>query len=58
MNKKKKYIRPEINIVKLDKSISLIMMTVTPPNPPPRPRGSGEKGTNPFSSPFSDKPFG
>lgn len=58
MKEIKKYIKPEIRRVALDKTITLVMMTVTPPNPPPRPRGSGEKGTNPFSSPFSDKPFG
>jgi len=54
---KKQYICPEITRVALDNSISLVMMTETPPNPPPR--GGGSKGTDsPFQSPFGDKPFG
>ncbi|MDX9930619.1 MAG: hypothetical protein RBS37_12295 [Bacteroidales bacterium] len=57
MRIKKQYIAPRVTRVDLDNSISLVMMTVTPPNPPPRPRGSGEKGESPFASPFADKPF-
>jgi hypothetical protein len=53
---KKQYIKPEIIKVDLDYSISLVMMTVTPENPPPR--GDGSKGSDPFASPFGDKPFG
>jgi len=53
---KKQYIKPEIVKIDLDYSISLIMMTVMPPNPPPR--GGGSKGDDPFASPFGDKPFG
>ena len=57
MTVKKKYIKPEIVKIDLDKSISLVMMTVLPPNPPPR--GGGSKGSDsPFESPFGDKPFG
>jgi hypothetical protein len=57
INKRKAYIPPEITRVGLDNSISLIMMTDMPPNPPPR--GGGTKGTEtPFQSPFGDKPFG
>lgn len=56
MISRKKYIKPEINQIKLDYSISLVMMTVTPPNPPPR--GGGSKGGGTFQSPFGDKPFG
>jgi hypothetical protein len=52
---KKKYTKPEILRVVLDNSISLAMMTSTPPNPPPR---GGSKGSDPFASPFDDKPFG
>jgi hypothetical protein len=55
MTAKKRYIKPEITLIKLDNSISLVMMTVTPPNPPPR--GGGGKGGS-FQSPFGDKPFG
>jgi len=53
---RKPYNRPEVSIVMLDNSISLVMMTVVPPNPSPR--SGGSKGSEPFSSPFGDKPFG
>ena len=54
---KKQYIKPEILRVALDNSISLVMMTDTPPNPDPR--GGSKKGNDaPFASPFGDKPFG
>jgi len=54
---RKTYNRPEVSIVMLDNSISLVMMTTMPPNPPPR--SGGSKGTDtPFQSPFGDKPFG
>jgi len=57
INKRKTYIPPEITRVGIDNSISLVMMTDMPPNPPPR--GGGSKGTeSPFQSPFGDKPFG
>jgi len=56
MTIKKPYIKPEIIKVDLDFSISLVMMTAIPPNPPPR---GGSKGNDtPFQSPFGDKPFG
>jgi hypothetical protein len=54
---KKKYITPVVEKIILDNSISLVMMT---PNPPPPRGGSGSKGNNdsqPFASPFGDKPF-
>lgn len=51
---KRKYLKPEIVRVELDNSISLVMMTTVPINPPPR----GETRPDPFSSPFDDKPFG
>jgi hypothetical protein len=53
---KKSYNKPEVSRVILDNSISLVMMTTTPPNPPPR--SGGSKGSDPFQSPFGDKPFG
>jgi hypothetical protein len=53
---KKIYKKPEISVISIDNSISLVMMTHVPPNP--MPRGSGSKGTDtPFTSPFDDKPF-
>ena len=56
MTSKKEYTKPEVTRVILDYSISLVMMTDSPPNPPPR--GGGSKGTDsPFQSPFGDKPF-
>jgi hypothetical protein len=56
MNFKKKYIRPVIEKINLDYSISLVMMTSIPPNP--KPRGGGKGNDTPFQSPFGDKPFG
>jgi hypothetical protein len=54
---KKSYSKPEVIRIILDNSISLVMMTEMPPNPPPR--GGGSKGNDsPFQSPFGDKPFG
>jgi hypothetical protein len=46
---------PLINKIKLDYSISIVMMTDAPPLPPPR--GGGGKGSDPFQSPFGNKPF-
>ncbi len=57
MMSKKGYAKPEVTRVILDYSISLVMMTDAPPNPPPR-GGSGSKGADsPFQSPFGEKPF-
>jgi len=55
-HRRKKYTKPKISSVELDSSISLVMMTIIPPNPDPR--GDTKKGKDPFSSPFDDKPFG
>lgn len=53
----KPYNKPAVTRVSLDNSISLVMMTTMPPNPPPR--SGGSKGADsPFESPFGDKPFG
>jgi len=56
---KESYSKPEITRISLDNSISLVMMTTMPPNPPPRTgKPGGTKGVeSPFSSPFGDKPF-
>lgn len=54
--KRRRYIKPAIERVGLDSSISLVMMTVIPPNPPPR--GSDNSGgSSPFASPFNNRPF-
>jgi hypothetical protein len=51
---KKIYKKPEIKKIDLDNSMSLFMMTTTPPNPDPR-GGSKGSGDSPFDD---DKPFG
>jgi hypothetical protein len=54
---RKIYTKPIVTRIEIDKSISLVMMSA-PSNPPPR--GGGSKGNNdsqPFQSPFGDKPF-
>jgi hypothetical protein len=54
---KKPYNKPEVSKVILDNSISLVMMTAeTPVNP--KPRGGDGYDSDPFSSPFGDRPFG
>jgi len=55
MTVKKPYICPVIKKILLDNSISLVMMTDAPPLPTPR--GGGGKGSDPFQSPFGNKPF-
>jgi hypothetical protein len=55
---RKQYYKHVVTRVILDNTISLIMMSTTPGNPP-GPRGGGSKGADePFKSPFGDKPFG
>jgi hypothetical protein len=57
MGFKKQYVKPEVIMVNLDKSLTLMMIS----NPDPRSGGnsSPSKGTDtPFQSPFGDKPFG
>jgi len=56
--KKRRYIRPVVNEVAIDNTISIQMYS--PPDPPdPDDRAGGKKGTDtPFQSPFGDKPFG
>jgi hypothetical protein len=56
---KKKYNKPEVFKISLDNTISLIMASdIIPIDPPPPPGIGGSKGTEPFQSPFGDKPFG
>jgi hypothetical protein len=56
MISKKKYPKPEIIRINLDKSINLMMRSAAPM--PPMPMGGGGKGADtPFTSPFDDKPF-
>ena len=58
MTPKKRYIKPEVNRIELDNTISLVMMSA-PHDPPPGRGGGKSKGTDtPFKSPFGDKPFG
>jgi hypothetical protein len=53
---KRPYIKPSVERIELDNSISLVMMTTAPPPPPPR-RGIGDSKNDPFQTPFGDKPF-
>jgi hypothetical protein len=59
MHSKKSYIKPLVKLINLDNSITLLMTS----NPGPRgPTGGGSKGSpgngsDPFASPFGDKPF-
>jgi hypothetical protein len=51
---KKVYIIPEIFKIDLDNTISL-QMASQPEDPPPL--SNDRKGSEPFASPFGDKPF-
>ena len=53
---RKRYIKPEVGKIDLDYSITLQMQT-QPTDPPPRGDSGGNK-SEPFASPFGDKPFG
>ncbi|MBP5588903.1 MAG: hypothetical protein J6W61_02550 [Bacteroidales bacterium] len=52
---KKVYKAPVVTKVAIDNSISLVMMSIVPPNPPPRPRNASPSSSNTFSN--SDNPF-
>lgn len=57
MKLKKLYIKPSATIIKIDSSITLMMVS----NPGPRGGGSNipQKGNDqPFQSPFGEKPLG
>jgi hypothetical protein len=55
MTPRRKYTRPVVIRISLDKSITLMMQSSPMP---PMPRSGDSKGTEtPFSSPFDDKPF-
>jgi len=56
VNKKKPYIKPQITLIDLDQTITLMMVSNPGPwdgTPKSSPKGSDE----PFKSPFGDKPF-
>ncbi len=57
MEIKRKYTKPSIKRIELDNSISLIMMTDIPGNPDPRGDSKSNPKSDPFESPFGDKPF-
>ena len=52
---RRKYRKPVITKVVLDNSISLVMMTAG--NPDPRSGTKNNPKSDPFESPFGDKPF-
>ena len=59
MTVKRKYIKPEISLIIIDNSITLMMIS----NPNPRRGGrkgdkkDKDKAKDPFASPFGDNPF-
>jgi hypothetical protein len=55
---KRQYIKPKVDKIDLDYTISIQM--TTPPHPPDDDFGSTSKKDtkSPFASPFGDKPFG
>jgi hypothetical protein len=58
--RKKQYIKPEIELIVLDNRISLQMASdSTPPQTEPGFRSDRNKSptSDPFASPFGDKPF-
>lgn len=56
--KKKIYIKPEVEKIVLDNTISLQMESDAPPELPGlRTDGSKSPGSDPVASPFGDKPF-
>jgi hypothetical protein len=55
---KKIYLKPKIEKIVLDYTISLQMLSGPPSDPPPRAGGKGKGNDTPFASPFGDKPFG
>jgi hypothetical protein len=56
--KKKEYIKPEIEMIVLDNTISLQMQSKTVPEVPGIREDGSKKSPDPFTSPFGDKPFG
>jgi hypothetical protein len=54
---KKQYIKPIITKIELDYSISLQMQSSGVPHDPP-PLGVERNSSEPFSTPFDEKPFG
>lgn len=57
MINRKRYIKPELTKISLDNTISLQMASGPPSDPGDR-IGSSKKGNSePFASPFGDKPF-
>jgi len=53
---KKPYIKPILEKIVLDHTISLQMQSLPPSDPPPR-DGAKKGNDEPFQSPFGDKPF-
>ena len=55
VNKKKPYIKPQVTLIDLDQTITLMMISnpIWDGTPKSSPKGPDE----PFKSPFGDKPF-
>ena len=56
MAKRKKYSKPEITKVVLDRTINLMFYS-NPMNPMMMPTGDSKGTDSPFKSPFDNKPF-
>ncbi len=56
---KKTYTKPEVSAHRIDKEISLVMMTFEGEDPPPFPTAAKSQEPNPTQkSNFEDNPFG
>ena len=55
--KKREYIKPVIDKIVLDSTITLMMGTGATPTTPSPILDNNNGGTDPFASPFGDKPF-
>jgi hypothetical protein len=57
---KKHYLKPEIAKISLDYTVTILLMSDPPPGDHvkrPPPEGKGKSTSDPFASPFGDKPF-
>ncbi len=57
---RKGYKKPEINVVRLDNTVTLMMLSIPDPllDGQKSPIQKGNNNNTPFQSPFGDKPFG
>jgi hypothetical protein len=57
---KKHYLKPELTKISLDYTVTILFLS-DPPTPEPvkrpPPEANGKSASDPFASPFGDKPF-